>query len=101
MIVGVNLAAHSSLAAQQFAGAVGDHFVQVHVGLRAAAGLPDDERKLVVVPPGDHLVGRGDDRLADGGVLELSEVEVDLGRRPLDQGQGVNQRQAACDRCRS
>ena len=93
MIVGVNLAVHPALAAEQFAGAVGDHFVQIHVGLRAAAGLPDDERKLVVVLAGDHFVGRGDDRLAHGGVFELPEVEVDLGRRALDLGQGVDQRQ--------
>ena len=81
VVVGVDLAAHPALAAQELAGAVGDHFVQVHVGLRAAAGLPDDERELVVVLAGDHFVGRGDDRLADRGVLELPEVEVDLGRR--------------------
>ena len=57
--------------------------------------------KLGVVPAGDHLVGGRDDRLADRGVLELAQVEVDLGRRPLDQGQGVDQRRAASDPRRS
>ncbi len=63
LIVGMDLPLHSALAAQQFAGAVGDHLVHVHVGLRTAAGLPDDQRKLGVVSPGDHLVGGRDDRL--------------------------------------
>ena len=33
------------------------HLVDVHVRLRAAAGLPDDEREVVVEASLDHLVG--------------------------------------------
>ena len=58
LIVGMDLAAHAALAAQELAGAVGDDLVHVHVRLRAAAGLPDDQGKLGVVLAGDHLVGR-------------------------------------------
>jgi hypothetical protein len=38
----------AALAAEQLGGAVGDHLVGVHVGLGAGAGLPDDEREVVV-----------------------------------------------------
>ncbi len=62
MVVGMDLAAHAALAAQELAGAVGDDLVQVHVRLGAAARLPDDQGKLGVVPAGDHLVGGRDDR---------------------------------------
>ena len=38
-------------------GAIGDDFVGVHVGLRAAAGLPDAQREMVVELAGDDFVG--------------------------------------------
>src|SRR5262249_38309854 len=41
----------------------------------------------------DHFISRTDDRLADGGVLELPEVEIDLRRRALDEGEGMDERQ--------
>ena len=47
----------------QLDGAVGDHLVGVHVRLRAAAGLPDAQREVVVELAGDHLVGGLDDAL--------------------------------------
>ena len=49
------LAAHH--AAGNFDGAIGDHFVRVHVRLRAAAGLPDAQREMLVEFSGDHFVG--------------------------------------------
>ena len=49
VVVGMDLAALAALAAQELAGAIGDDLVHVHVGLRAAAGLPDDQGKLGVV----------------------------------------------------
>ena len=52
-----------SCAAGEFDGAIGDHLVGVHVGLRAAAGLPDAKRKLVVEFAGDHFVGGLSDEL--------------------------------------
>ena len=44
-------------AARNFNGPIGDDLVDVHVGLRAAARLPDAQRELVVQFAGDHLVG--------------------------------------------
>src|SRR5260370_41607299 len=49
------LAAH--FAASNFDGAVGDDFVDVHVGLRAAAGMPDAQREVLVELSGDDFVG--------------------------------------------
>src|SRR5205085_9930803 len=61
VVVGLDrlLAAH--LTAGQLDGPVGDHLVGVHVGLRAAAGLPDAQREVAVELAGDDLVGGPDD----------------------------------------
>src|SRR5207249_9210398 len=68
------LAAHD--AAGHFNGAIGDHFVDVHVGLSAAAGLPDAEREVAVEFSGDDFVGGPDDEAALF-VRQLAEVLVD------------------------
>ena len=46
------------VAAGQLDRAVRDHLVRVHVRLRAAAGLPDEQGKVIVERAVDHLVGR-------------------------------------------
>jgi hypothetical protein len=53
------------IAAEHLDGAVGDHLVGVHVGLGARAGLPDDEREMIVELAVDHLLRGLDDGLAD------------------------------------
>ncbi|MGF6922016.1 GNAT superfamily N-acetyltransferase [Paraburkholderia sp. 40] len=83
VIVRMHLARFAALAAEQLARAVGDHLVQVHVGLRARAGLPDRQRKFVRMLAVDDLVGRLDDR-AGLLLVEHTEAEVDLGGRALD-----------------
>ena len=50
-----------------------------------------DERKLRVVPAGEHLVGGGGDRLAVSRV-ERAERDIDDGGGALDLGEGVDQR---------
>ncbi len=63
IVIGVNrfLAAHD--AAGNFDGAIGDDFVDVHVGLRAAAGLPDAKREVLVELSGDDFIsGQRDQR---------------------------------------
>ena len=47
---------NASVAARQLIGATRDHLVDVHIALRAAAGLPDDQRKLVVVLTMQNLI---------------------------------------------
>ena len=43
----------------QLDGAVGDHFVGVHVGRRAGAGLKDIDDEFLVVPSVNDLARRG------------------------------------------
>ena len=63
VVVGMDRLLGSHLAAHNFNGAVGDDFVDVHVGLGAAPGLPDAQRKLVIELAGDNLVGGLHDEL--------------------------------------
>jgi hypothetical protein len=49
--------------AEQLDRLVRQHLVDVHVGLRARTGLPDIERKMLVEPACDGLVGTAHDRL--------------------------------------
>src|ERR1700722_7777223 len=57
VIIGMNWLLRSQRAARQFNGAVRNHLIDVHVGLGAAAGLPDAQGKLVVKFAGNHFVG--------------------------------------------
>ena len=76
----------AEFAAERDIGGVGDHLVDVHVGLGAGAGLPDQQREMLVeLAVGDVLRHR-DDRLGAPGV-ERAEIAVDLGGRALDQAE--------------
>ncbi len=68
VIVRMDWALRAARAAERLVGEVRNHLVHVHVGLRARSGLPDDERKLVVVPAVDHLLRRRRDRVAEPAV---------------------------------
>ena len=75
VIVGVNRLFGSEFAAQHFAGAIGDHLVEIHVGLGAGAGLPDHQRKMLVEFPSitSRAAGRWRGRrLRAGPVREVS-----------------------------
>ena len=86
VVIGVHQAPFPALAAQQLAGAVGQHLVDVHVGLRARAGLPHHQRKFARVVARNHLVGSDGDGLGNGRVLQAQRL-VDHGRSPLHQRQ--------------
>ena len=76
----------AELAAERDIGGVGDHLVDVHVGLRAGAGLPDEQWKVLVQPAtGDILRHRGDRFGALS--VERAEIAVDFRRRALDQAE--------------
>ena len=92
VVVGVHQALLPALAAEQLGSAVGEHLVDVHVGLGARAGLPHHQRKFRVVAAGQHLVGRARDGLR---LLfrKQAEVGIDAGRRFLDERQRVDQRE--------
>ncbi len=81
----------AALAAQHLVGAVGDHLVEVHVGLGAGAGLPHHQREMIVELARRHLGRRRGDRLADL-LVELAHRHVGFGRRLLQQAEGADQR---------
>src|SRR5690348_515669 len=66
-------AAHD--AACNFDGAVRDHLIHIHVGLRAAAGLPNAQREVIVEAAGNDFLGGLDD---ERGLIrwELAKVLV-------------------------
>ena len=64
--------------AGQCVGAVGQYFVHVHVGLRAGAGLPDDERELAVQFAAKHVVSGADDEVS---LFLLDAAEAGVGQR--------------------
>jgi hypothetical protein len=57
VIVRVDRLLRAAAGARELVRAIRDHLVDVHVRLRAAAGLPDDEWEFVVELAADHLVG--------------------------------------------
>ena len=92
MIVGMNRRFRAARRAQHLVRAVGDHLVDIHVGLGAGAGLPDHEREMLVELAVDHLLRGGDDRLG-AARIERAELEIGFGRGAFDDAEGVDQRQ--------
>ena len=72
VVIRVHQARLATLAAQQLAGAVGQHLVDVHIGLRARAGLPHHQREFARVLAGQHLIGGGVDGL---GLLGIQQTQ--------------------------
>ena len=58
VIVGVNGGFDTAGVAQAFVGAVGQHFVGIHVGLGARSRLPDGQGKLTGNGPTQHIIRR-------------------------------------------
>ena len=96
-------AAHD--AAGKLDGAIGDDFVDVHVGLRAAAGLPDAQREMIVQFAGDYFIGGLNDQLGFfcrkfaevlidqcSGLFEHSEGADEFGGHGVFADSKVNQR---------
>jgi len=88
--------------AEQLVGAVGDHFVGVHVVAGARPGLERIDDELIVPLPGQHFVGglhdsprdrvSADRAAACSLVLEQPQPQVDLGGGALDGGLGPDER---------
>src|SRR5229473_1171829 len=105
IVIGMNRLLAAQDAAGDFDGAIGDDFVDVHVGLRAAAGLPDAQREVVVQFSGDDFIGGLDDQLGffggelaevlideRGGLLEDAKSADELGRHGVLADGEVNER---------
>ena len=91
VVVGMDRGLLAHGLAHDLAGPVGDHLVGVHVALGARAGLPDDEREVIVELAADHLAGRlVDDRTERG--IERTGLDVHPRRRLLDDAERADQR---------
>ena len=90
VVIRVQQARFAAHAAHQFGAAVGQHFVHIHVRLRARAGLPHGQREFGGVLVGQHFVGSAGDG-GGLGAIEQAQVEVDAGGSALDAGQRVDQ----------
>ena len=74
------------LLSQKLIGAVGDDLVDVHVRLRTAAGLPDDERKMPVQRTGQNLVANSADRVR-APLIQRAETQIGARRRLFHHGE--------------
>ena len=63
IVIGVNWRLRPDSAAGKLDGAVRDNLVGVHVGLRAGAGLEDDQRELLVELSVDHVLCGANDQI--------------------------------------
>ncbi len=80
LVVGVHQPPLAAGAAEQLAGPVGQHLVEVHVGLGAGAGLPDPQRELLIMLAAQDLVGGAHDGLRRaGGQQPLGVVDPGTG----------------------
>ncbi len=90
MIVRMHRLLRAANATQQFTRAIPDHLVQIHVGLGAGAGLPDDQREMPVELPLDDFIGSGRDRIRQ---LRLDQLQLEIGERCrfFHHGEGPDQ----------
>ena len=91
MVVRMHRFVGGKAGAGEFVGAVRQHFVHVHVGLRAGTGLPNDERELAIEFARQHVVSGADDEI---GLLLLDAAEASVGLRGgfFDERHCVNER---------
>ena len=77
--------------AGEFVGTVRQHFVHVHVGLRAGTSLPDDERELAIEFASEDVISGADDEV---GLFLLDAAEASVGLRGgfFDERHCVNER---------
>jgi hypothetical protein len=91
VIVGMDRLLGAHRAAQHLDGAVGDHFIGIHVGLGARSGLPHHQREMLVQLTVDHFLGGLDDGLADR-LVEPAQRHVGFGGGALDDAQRPDHR---------
>ncbi len=91
VIVGMHGLLRAHDAAEQLDRAIADHFVGVHVGLRARAGLPDHEREMIVEFSLDDFVGGLADRLRE---FRVEQAKFLIGHRSrfFEQSEGAHDR---------
>src|ERR1700730_13189309 len=90
VIIGVNWFFVAYYSAGKLDGPIGDDFVDVHVGLRATAGLPDAQREMVVQFARNDFISGLDDQL---GLFcwKLAEVLIDERRGFFEDAEGADE----------
>src|SRR5579883_286422 len=89
VVVGVYLA-RTTRTAEQFAGAVSDHLVGVHVGRGARTRLKNIDHELVIKLAINHFLRGLHDSLRNLGINQ-AEVRIDLGGGLFDLSQGADE----------
>ena len=92
VVVGMHRRLLPSARSRKLAAAVGDHLVDVHVELRAAAADPDRKRKLFGVTPAQNFVADGLD--------QPGFFAVELAERGIGAGAGLFQQRIGLDHFR-
>src|SRR6476619_582461 len=89
MVVGMDRILAASFPRKDFIGAARNHFIGVHVRLRARAGLPDDQRELVVEAAASDF---GGSLLTDIRALrvEATDPGIHAWRSLLDESQAMD-----------
>ena len=90
VVVGVYGIFRAEDSARDFNGAIGDDLVHVHVGLGAAASLPDTQRELFVQFALDDFVRRLDNQFCLVG-WQLPQILVHQGCRFFENAEGADQ----------
>ena len=91
MIVRVHGLFATHRAAEQLDRAVGNDLVGIHVRLRARAGLPNDERELIVQLAIHHFRGRRHNGFADF-LVQHTQIHIHLRGSPLQHAKRPHQR---------
>ena len=79
----------AEFAAERDIGGISDHLVDVHIGLGAGTGLPDQQREIVIQSAIGDVLRHGGDRPGPARV-ERAEIAVDLGGGAFDQAERMH-----------
>ena len=90
IVIRMHSAALAARAAEQLRAAIGEHLIEVHVGLGARTALPDREHELVGMLARQNLVG-GRDNCQRLVMRQAPKAGVDLRTRAFDLGHRTDQ----------
>src|SRR6185369_6489035 len=91
IVVGMNWFFRPDYAAGKLNRAIRDHFIGVHVGLRAGTGLEYDQRKLVIPSAIDHFLPSADNQI-DLFLRKLAELTIGQSCTLLQNSESSNDR---------
>ena len=94
VIVGMDglFGADGGVSLHDLTGAIRQHFVDIHIGLRARAGLKDHEGKVPIQSPRHHFVGGLRNGVSDL-CIHLTGADIVERTALFDRGHGLDNRQ--------